>query len=114
VKHTICPGSAGEGTTAAIAPLDVNGDGDMDVLTGAGPLASGPTAHEMYFFENTAGPNHDPVFVLHKLSEYLSPEDGAKLAAGYSSDHLHEPCIGDVHGDGTIDVGHQGIRRQVH
>ncbi len=34
MKHTICPGSANEGTTATIAPLDVNGDGSMDLLTG--------------------------------------------------------------------------------
>ena len=48
------------------------------------------------------------MFVLHNLSEYLGPEDAAKLAAGFSSDHVHEPCIGDVNGDGTIDVVMKG------
>jgi hypothetical protein len=83
---------------------DFDRDGDMDLLTGAGPLASGPTAHALYLFENTAGPRHDPKFVKHDLAEYLSAKDAAALAAAFSSDHLHEPCIGDVNGDGTIDV----------
>ncbi len=88
----------------SLAVADFDNDGDLDVFTGSGPLSSGQASHNMYLFENTAGPGRDPVFIMHNIAEFLSPEDARKLAGAFSSDHCHEPMFGDVNGDGTIDL----------
>jgi hypothetical protein len=101
-RHVIREGFKEDYHSLTVADFD--NDGDLDIFTGSGPLASGPTSHDMYLFENTAGRGHDPVYILHNLTEFLSPEDAARLAAGFSSDHCHEPMFGDVNGDGTVDL----------
>jgi hypothetical protein len=96
----------------SLVVADLDGDGDLDLLTGAGPLASGPNAHSVFVFENTAGRDRDPQFVFHDLTEFLSPADAAALRTAFASDHEHDARFGDVDGDGRIDVVLKGYKAE--
>ena len=109
-RHVIRHGYKEDYHSLAVADLD--GDGDLDFLTGAGPLASGPTGQRVFVFENIAGPGRDPEFVFHDLSEFLSPSDAAALSAAFSFDHEHDARFGDVDGDGRIDIILKGYKAQ--
>lgn len=88
----------------SLAVDDFDGDGDFDIVTGADALASGPTGHEMFYFENTAGAGHDPVYVFHNFSELLGASDAAALSNAFSTDHVHDIRFGDVNGDSRVDL----------
>ncbi|MFC1509618.1 FG-GAP repeat domain-containing protein [Candidatus Omnitrophota bacterium] len=68
---------------------DFDGDGDMDVFSGGGPLSGAP--HKCYIWENTAGTGKNPTsrdWIEHIVAE--KP--------------CHEAVGGDVDGDGDIDI----------
>ena len=69
--------------------FDYDGDGDLDVLSGTGPLAKSAKKH-LYLFENL-GPSQQ---------ERLQ----WKQHIIHSGMPIHEPRVGDVDGDGDIDI----------
>jgi hypothetical protein len=58
----------------------------------------------MFYFENTAGAGHDPVYVFHNFSELLGASDAAALSNAFSTDHVHDIRFGDVNGDSRVDL----------
>jgi autotransporter-associated beta strand protein len=92
----------------SLSVADFDKDGDLDILTGAGPIAKttvpGSIDHGVFMFENTAGAGHDPVYAFHNLSEFLSSSDATELATAFASDREHDSRFGDVDGDGDMDL----------
>ena len=68
---------------------DFDGDGDMDVFSGGGPLSA--ASQTCYIWENTAGTGKNPS--SRKWIEHIVAEKPC-----------HEAVGGDVDGDGDIDI----------
>ncbi len=92
----------------SLAVADFDRDGDIDIFTAGGTLASGVTGHSLFLFENTAQTKANPNFVLRDFADTLSASDAAKIEQAFVYDHCHEPMMGDVDGDGDIDMIFKG------
>lgn len=70
----------------SVSSADLNGDGRMDILTGAGP--SGPSSNQLAWHENKGG--NPPTFVEHQISR--------------SPAWPHSVKVTDLNGDGELDL----------
>lgn len=76
----------GDGSPPTFGDLD--GDGDLDALTGS-------FGGQFSFFRNTAGPNVEPVFI----------EEGGEIPFGlYTINRRSNPYLVDIDSDGDLDV----------
>ena len=77
----------GNGVFSTSSIADIDGDGDMDVL-------SGDYIGTFYYFENTAGAGNTPVFAVVQLNPFSLTDIG-----DYST-----PSVADIDDDGDMDV----------
>lgn len=82
------------GNFSSPAFTDIDGDGDLDMISGTTYLGEG-TASGFVYFENT-GTSQQPVFVLRGGS--ANPLDGFDVVA------FNSPAFADLDGDGDSDV----------
>jgi hypothetical protein len=74
----------------SLAVADFDGDGDLDILSGGGPL-SAAGSHKVYVWENLAGAKGRP-----------TPDRWREHVVARKP--CHEAVAGDVDGDGDVDV----------
>ena len=85
-------GGVGSATSSHPSVADLDGDGDLDVL-------SGRSDGDLVYFENTAGPGGSPVFAPRQANPFGLTN---VMAVGYGYDS--KPAVADLDGDGDLDV----------
>jgi FG-GAP-like repeat len=78
-------------------PVDMDGDGDLDVVMAAGmaaPEGTNPKAHKIMWYENPGNPARDHIWKKHLIYD--------------SFDQAFEAVAADLDGDGDIDVAATG------